>query len=180
MIVVTVRDEDNVGLRRRVGHFPGIDVQCLPGIVDAERIVLKKDVNVGIAVSVEDGLLVPVICHADRRSLSDISDVSKKNAEAARRGSVNPNDVGTFTVSTLGMCSIRQYLPIIKPPECAILGVGSIEDRVVSLKSDITTRSVMSLVLACDHRGVDGTYASEFLNRIKSYLENIPENEWEI
>ena len=148
--------------------------------IDAERMVLKKDVNVGIAVSVEDGLLVPVICNADRKSLSDISDLSKKNAEAARRGSVNPNDVGTFTVSTLGMCSIKQYLPIINPPECAILGVGSIEDRVASLTSGITTRSIMSLVLACDHRGVDGTYASEFLNRIKSCLENIRETEWDL
>lgn len=148
--------------------------------VDAERMVLKKDVNVGIAVSVEDGLLVPVIRNTDRKSLSEISDLSRKNAQAAKRGSINPNDVGTFTVSTLGMCSVKQYLPIINPPECAILAVGTIEPRVVSHNDGIETRSIMSLVLACDHRAVDGTYAADFLNRIKSRLENIQDNEWDI
>ncbi len=81
--------------------------------------------------------------------------------------------VGTFTISTLGMYSIKTFLPIINPPECAILAVGAAEKRVVPIEGNIEIRDIMSLALACDHRAVDGTYAAQFLNRIRYYLENI-------
>jgi len=143
--------------------------------VDADKMVVKKDINIGVAVSVDDGLLVPVLTNADQKSLREIAELSKRNAEAARRGSINPNDVGTFTISTLGMYGIRRYQAIINPPEAAILAVGSAEKQVVHVDGKTAVRDVMSLTLACDHRAVDGTYAAEFLNRIKCYLENVKE-----
>ena len=141
--------------------------------VDSEKMTLKKDVNIGVAVAVEDGLLVPVIPHADQISLREISKISAKNAAAARRGSVNPIPSGTFTVSTLGMYGIRIYLPIINPPESAILAVGAAEKRVVPVEGNIGIRDMMSLTLAADHRAVDGAYAAEFLNQVKHRLEEV-------
>jgi pyruvate dehydrogenase E2 component (dihydrolipoamide acetyltransferase) len=138
---------------------------------DREKIVLKKRIHIGVATSVERELLVPVIPDADKKSLLEISEISKKNAEGAKRGIVNPRPVGTFTVTTLGMHSIKEYLPIINPPECGILAVGTVEKRVVPLDEAVVVRDMMTLTLACDHRAVDGVYAARFLNQIKAYLE---------
>lgn len=139
--------------------------------VGKEKIVLKQNVNIGIAISVNDGLLVPVIPDADKKSLIEIAEISKKNAAAARRGFVSPHSVGTFTITTLGMYSISQFLPIINPPECAILAVGAIEQRVVPVDGAIAVRNLMSVTLAADHRAVDGVCTAQFLNQIKEYLE---------
>jgi pyruvate dehydrogenase E2 component (dihydrolipoyllysine-residue acetyltransferase) len=142
---------------------------------DAEKVVLKNRVNIGIAVSVEEGLLVPVIPDTDRKSLPEISALSRSNAEDTRRGMVDPRIVGTFTVSTLGMHGVRQFLPIINPPECAILAVGAAQPRVVSVSGGFEERQVMTLTLACDHRAVDGVAAAALLNEIKAALETIAE-----
>ena len=141
--------------------------------VSADKIVLKHDVHIGVAVAVEDGLLVPVIPHADQKSLLEISEISAKNAAAARRGSMNPTPAGTFTISTLGMYAIKSYLPIINPPQCAILAVGTAESRVVPFEGKIDVRKMMSLTLAADHRTVDGAYAAQFLNQVRRRLEEV-------
>ena len=142
--------------------------------VDATKTILRKDINIGVAVAAEDGLLVPVVSGADRKNLREISEISKSNAEAARKGSVNNKNNGTFTITSLGMYSVKDFLPIINPPECGILAVSTAQKRVVALADDtIGIRSVMSLTLACDHRAVDGVYASKFLNNVKDYLENL-------
>lgn len=150
--------------------------------VDTDRVVVKKDVNVGVAVSVPEGLLVPVIPSTNRKSLREISALSRENTSAAARGSVKLGVPGTFTVSTLGMYGIRTFLPIINPPECAILAVGAAEKRVVPVDGNIGIRDVMSLTLACDHRGVDGAYAAQFLREIRSYLQDVhgPEAAWTV
>jgi len=142
--------------------------------VYADCMVIRDKVNVGVAVAVEDGLLVPVIPRADAKSLREISALSRKNAEAAARGAIVSDAVGTFTVSSLGMHAVSRFEPIINPPECAILGVGSIEQRVVACDGAIRLRDMMTLTLVCDHRAVDGTYAAAFLNRIKANLESFP------
>jgi pyruvate dehydrogenase E2 component (dihydrolipoyllysine-residue acetyltransferase) len=134
--------------------------------------ILRKNINIGVAVSTEEGLLVPVIPDADRKDILEISQVSGENAKAARKGILKAGSAGTFTISNLGMFGISSFLPIINPPECAILGVGSIVKKAVPLDdSNIGVRDIMTLTLACDHRVVDGAYAAAFLKIIKRRLE---------
>ncbi|GAG19970.1 unnamed protein product, partial [marine sediment metagenome] len=140
--------------------------------VSADGINVKADVNVGIAVAVDDGLLVPVIGQADTRSLTEVSTVAKKNADDARRGMVNPEPIGTFTVTSLGMYGVRQFAAMINPPECAILAIGSAEPRVVPVQGGIGVRRMMTVTLACDHRAADGADAAGLLNGIREMLES--------
>lgn len=148
--------------------------------VSSDKVVLKADINIGVAVSIDEGLLVPVIDRADEKSLTEIALISRANAEDARRGVIATTAPGTFTVTSLGMYGIRQFVPVINPPECAILAIGAMERRVVAVERGICAREVMTLTLAADHRAADGTYAAKFLNRIKCNLENIDETgpEW--
>ena len=141
--------------------------------VDANKVVIKKGVNIGLATSVEDGLLVPVVERADCKGLQDISAEVKRLAAAAKRGVVASNAVGTFTISSLGMFGVREVLPIINPPEAAILGVGAIEKRVRPTPKGFDLREMTILTLAVDHRAVDGVAAAKFLGQIKLNLEDI-------
>jgi pyruvate dehydrogenase E2 component (dihydrolipoamide acetyltransferase) len=141
--------------------------------VNENKLIIRKDINIGIAVSVDDGLLVPVIPQADKLGIQEISRLTRENAEGARRGTLKVQSVGTFTISNLGMYGINSVLPIINPPESAILGVGGIEKRVVPLDNNaFGVREIMTVTLACDHRAVDGTYGARFLQDVKAYLEN--------
>ena len=139
--------------------------------VDDEKILLKPEINIGVAVSTPDGLLVPVIADADKLNLTEINKQSRKNAEDARQGIIRISKPGTFTVSNLGMFGISRFLPIINPPECAILSVGAVEKKVVPKDSDIVIIDSLTLGLACDHRAVDGAKASEFLSHLKEIME---------
>ena len=122
----------------------------------------------GFPVSVEDGLIVPVIPKANEKSLSEISRTSKKNSDGARQGVLKTPAVGTFTISNLGMYSINSFVPIINPPECGILGIGKIDKKVVVRdRNSFGIANVMNMSIACDHRAVDGSYAAQFLNSIK-------------
>jgi len=106
------------------------------------------------------------------KDIQEISRLSGENAKNARRGVLKARRIGTFTVSNLGMFAINSFLPIINPPECAILGVGSIVKKAVpSVDSGIDVCDMMTLTLACDHRAVDGAHASGFLNEVKRRLE---------
>ncbi|MBT4482468.1 MAG: 2-oxo acid dehydrogenase subunit E2 [Candidatus Latescibacteria bacterium] len=137
------------------------------------RLVIRKNINIGIAVSTDDGLVVPVISDADQKDIQEISRLSQEIIKNARKGNVKSRNMGTFTISNLSMYLIDKVLPIINPPECAILGVGGIKKRVVPIDSDsnIGIRDMVTLTLACDHRAVDGVYAAKFLNRIKKNIE---------
>ena len=139
--------------------------------VDDEKILLKPEINIGVAVSTPAGLLVPVIPDADRLNLTEINQQSQKNAEGARKGLINIKKPGTFTVSNLGMYGINRFLPIINPPECAILSVGAVEKKVVPKDSNMVIIDSITLGLACDHRAVDGAKASEFLSYLKEIME---------
>ncbi len=139
--------------------------------VDDEKILLKPEINIGVAVSTPAGLLVPVIPDADRLNLTEINQQSQKNAEGARKGLINIKKPGTFTVSNLGMYGINRFLPIINPPECAILSVGAVEKKVVPKDSNMVIIDSITLGLACDHRAVDGAKASEFLSFLKEIME---------
>jgi pyruvate dehydrogenase E2 component (dihydrolipoamide acetyltransferase) len=143
--------------------------------VEKNRLVLKADINIGVATWVDAGLLVPVIPHADSKNLQEISARLKKNTEAAKRGVMELNHAGTFTITSLGMHGIKGFVPIINPPQCAILAVGAIESRVVPISGGIGVREMATLILAADHRAVEGVGTASFLNKIKGDLENINE-----
>jgi len=143
--------------------------------VASDRLLLKAEVNVGVAVATGEGLLVAVIPGADRLTLDRTAEASRRGAEAARRGALREAAECTFTVTSLGMYGVREFFPIIDPPQCGILAVGAAEKRPVALGGEVAVRDMMTLVLGCDHRGVDGAYAAAFLNRIKEHLEGFSE-----
>jgi len=148
--------------------------------IEGENIRIMKDVNIGVAVDSERGLLVPVIQDADKKDVLTITDESLQKIERARSGRSTREDMsnGTFTLTNLGMFDIESFIPIINPPECAILAIGSIvrEPSVVDETDTVSVRPVMRLSLAWDHRIVDGAPAARFLQRIKQLIEQGEKN----
>jgi len=131
-------------------------------------------VNVGIAVSLPDGLVVPVIHDADRKGLREISTETRSLAEKARAGKLAPTDMagGTFTISNLGMYdAVEQFQAIINPPESAILAVGAIQDKPAVVDGQVVVRPLMRVSLSVDHRVIPGVPAAQFLQGIKRLLQ---------
>lgn len=141
--------------------------------VDGENIIYKRYVNLGVAVALADGLLVPVVKNAHLKGIMEISGEIKAMAEDARKGSLNPDNLsgGTFTISNLGMYGIESFTPIINQPEVAILGVNALQDAVVVVDGQPVVRPIMKMSLTADHRAVDGAVAAQFLAKLKKYLE---------
>ncbi len=137
------------------------------------HIRVYEDINIGVAVSTENGLMVPVIRHADKKQLSETSLELKKLAEEARQGRTSKAQLsgGTFTVTNLGMYGVKMFLPIINPPEAAILAVGTTVEKPVASNKKIAVSPVMTLTLAYDHRIIDGAPAAAFLKQIKDTIE---------
>lgn len=137
-------------------------------------IQFNQDVNVGIAVAVEEGLIVPVIRGADSASVGDIAAQRQDLIERAQDRKLRPVDIseGTFTVSNLGMYNVDAFNAIVNTPQAAILAVGRIAERVVPLNGQPAVRSMMTLTLSCDHRVVDGARAARFLDDLSSLIEN--------
>ena len=142
--------------------------------VEDNKIIYKHYVNMGVAVALDSGLLVPNIQDADKKSLTQISAEVKEMAKQAREGKLPPEKLkgGTFTITNLGMYGIESFTPIINQPEVAILGVNTMEDKVVVRNGEMCIRPIMNLSLTADHRVVDGSVAAEFLQRVKSLMEN--------
>ncbi|MGG2201021.1 MULTISPECIES: 2-oxo acid dehydrogenase subunit E2 [Paenibacillus] len=138
-----------------------------------EEVVLQDHTNIGLAVSVKDGLLVPVIFEAERMGLAELVRKSKEVAGKARDNKLKPEDLsgGTFTVSNLGMYAVDSFTPIINQPEVAILGVGQIQDKPAVIGGQVLVRPMMTLSLSFDHRVVDGAPAAAFLTELKTVLE---------
>lgn len=138
-----------------------------------ERIVYYSSINIGIAVGVEDGLIVPVLKAAEKKNLVEIATESKTLIHLAREKKLLPEDYqdGTFTISNLGMFNIEQFTAIINPPESAILAVGSIKKKpVVDDNGNIIIRPIMKMTLSVDHRLIDGVTAALFLKTVEEYL----------
>lgn len=137
------------------------------------KIQVYDDINIGIAVSTEKGLVVPVMRNADKKQLVQISSELGKLAEKAREGMMSKEQLtgGTFTVTNLGMYSVNTFLPIINPPEAAILAAGCTVEKPVVADKGITVKPVMTLTLAYDHRIIDGAPASIFLRKVKEIIE---------
>lgn len=133
-----------------------------------------QEVHIGVAVAIEDGLITPVIRHADRKSLREISAEVRELAGRARAKKLQPDEYtgATFTISNLGMFGIDDFTAIINPPEVAILAVGRIEPKAVVVDGNVVVRRRMRVTLSCDHRVVDGATGAEFLKTLVGMLEN--------
>ncbi|HRB26727.1 MAG TPA: dihydrolipoamide acetyltransferase family protein, partial [Bacteroidia bacterium] len=139
-----------------------------------EATVINYHVNIGVAVAVEDGLVVPVLKFTDQMSLTQIGSAVKDLAGRAKNKKLQPAEMegSTFTVSNLGMFGITEFTSIINQPNSAILSVGAIIEKPVVRNGQIVVGNTMKVTLACDHRTVDGATGSEFLQTLRTYLEN--------
>ncbi len=138
-----------------------------------DRILQKKQVHIGVAVALEQGLIVPVLRNADQRGILDIAREARRLSEAAREGKLRPEDFsgGTFTVSNLGMFDVDSFTAVINPPESAILAIGSIMPTPVVVDGQVVVRNRIKITLSADHRAIDGAMAARFLQEVKRLLE---------
>jgi pyruvate dehydrogenase E2 component (dihydrolipoyllysine-residue acetyltransferase) len=140
---------------------------------DETRILRHRQVNIGVAVAIDDGLIVPVIRDADRKTLTEIAREARDLTARARARKLTPDELagGTFTISNLGMFGIRQFTAVINPPQAAILAVGEAVREPVIRDDQVTIGTTMALTLSIDHRAVDGATAAGFLTRLKELIE---------
>jgi 2-oxoglutarate dehydrogenase E2 component (dihydrolipoamide succinyltransferase) len=152
-----------------LGKFPVLNAS-----LDGDNIVYKKDINLGIAVALDWGLIVPVVKQADEKNLLGLSRAIADLATRARAKQLKPEEVqgGTFTITNPGIFGAQFGMPIINQPQVAILGVGAIEKRAVVVNDAIGIRSMGYLTLGYDHRLVDGAAADQFLASLKQTLEH--------
>lgn len=152
------------GLRRH----PRINASWKDG-----QIVLFQNINIGVAVATENGLVVPVIHHTDHMGLREITEEREHLVQQARSGRLHLDDIGqgTFTLSNLGMLGVDVFNAIINPPQAVILAVGRIAERVVPLNGQPAIQPMMTLSLSCDHRVVDGSLGAMFLNSVAEMIE---------
>lgn len=185
-------DMDNaIASRKVINELPDTKVSFNDMVVKASAMALKKHpkvnsqwfddkirinhhVNVGVAVAVEDGLVVPVIPFTDQKSMTQIGAAVKDMAVRAKSKKLTPAEMegSTFTVSNLGMFGITEFTSIINQPNSAILSVGAIVQKPVVKNGEIVVGNIMKVTLACDHRTVDGATGSAFLQTLKEYIEN--------
>jgi len=149
-------------------EYPQLNALC-----DGENIKISKDVNIGIAVGLEDGLIVPVLKKVDSMDLAQIASRTEKLIAKAREKKLSEEEFtgGTFTISNLGIFDVDSFTAIINPPEIAILAVGKIRDKPAVVNGEIKIRKIMKITLSADHRAVDGIIAAKFLGKVKALLE---------
>jgi len=151
-----------------LGEFPQVNCK-----IDEDNLVFLSDINIGVAVGLDDGLVVPVLAEADNLSLKGIAKKTKELVTLAKAGKQASLAPGTFTISNMGMLDVDNFVAIINPPESAILAVGSVRKQlVVAADNSFQVRDMMCMTLSADHRAVDGVLGSKFVNRIKYGLEN--------
>ncbi|HEY8844126.1 MAG TPA: dihydrolipoamide acetyltransferase family protein [Gaiellaceae bacterium] len=138
-----------------------------------EAIERYPSADIGLAVAIPDGLVVPVIRGSDRRTIAEIAAARVDLVERSRAGKLKTEDLegGTFTISNLGMYGVEQFVAVLNPPQAAILAVGTVEDRPVARDGELVVRPMMTMTMTSDHRALDGATASDFLRTVKSFLE---------
>jgi pyruvate dehydrogenase E2 component (dihydrolipoamide acetyltransferase) len=188
---IEVDMENAIASRSHINEMPDVKVSFNDLVIKASAMALRKHpqvnsswdgevtkianhIHVGVAVAVDEGLLVPVLEFADQQSLTQIGSNVKNLAGKAKNKKLQPNEMegSTFTVSNLGMFGITEFTSIINQPNSAILSVGTIVEKPVVKKGEIVVGHTMILTLACDHRTVDGATGAKFLQTLKTYLEN--------
>jgi pyruvate dehydrogenase E2 component (dihydrolipoamide acetyltransferase) len=147
--------------------------RAVNALYKGDAVELYPTANIGIAVAVPNGLVVPVIPGCERKSIAEIAADRAALVARAREGKLQQADLdgGTFTISNLGMYGIERFIAVLNPPQAAILAVGSIEDKIVSIDGQPVVRPRMELTLTCDHRAIDGATGAEFLRDVKTFLE---------
>nr|WP_290665577.1 2-oxo acid dehydrogenase subunit E2 [Ardenticatena sp.] len=168
-IKVSVNDMIVKAAALALRKFPNINASFA-----GDKIIRHGDINIGIAVAVESGLLTVVVRNADQKSLSQIAAEARAKVQRAREGKVQPDDIGgsTFTVSNLGMYGVDSFVAVITPPEAAILAVGGVQKVPVVRNDEIVVGQVLKVTISADHRVTDGAEAAEFLVEFKRLLEN--------
>jgi pyruvate dehydrogenase E2 component (dihydrolipoamide acetyltransferase) len=153
---------------RALKGFPAVN----SSFVD-QKIQLHAEINLGMAVAIDEGLVVPVIRNADRLSLKELAAQSRFWIDKSQKKKLFPRDYegGTFTVSNLGMLGVDSFVAIINPPQCSILAVGGVKPRVVVDDGMFAIKSMMTATLSADHRVIDGAIGARFLQQVKRYLE---------
>lgn len=145
----------------------------LNSVLDGDELIYKSDINLGMAVATERGLLVPVISNANTLTLRQLSRSAADVAGKCRAGKISPDEMdgGTFTVSNIGVYGVTSFTPIINQPQAAILGVCAVDEKLTLVDGNVEARKVMGLSISFDHRIVDGAEASVFFSRIRELLE---------
>ena len=142
--------------------------------IDGDEFILHDDVNIGVAVAVDGGLLVPNLKGVQKKSLSQIAGETDALVKKARSGKLGIADMqgGTFTITNLGAFGVRDFTPIINPPEACIMAMNAIVEKAVVLNGQVAIRPVTIIGLTADHRILDGADAARFLSRMKEIIEN--------
>jgi pyruvate/2-oxoglutarate dehydrogenase complex dihydrolipoamide acyltransferase (E2) component len=150
------------------------DHPLLNSTLVGEQIVLQDQINVGVAVALDQGLIVPVVREADKKSVLEIHRALRDLVERARADQLMVDEVtgGTFTMTNLGMYRVDAFTPIVNPPEVAILGVGQINEHLALVDGQVRVQSRMALSLTIDHRVVDGAPGAAFLQTLVEFLEH--------
>jgi pyruvate dehydrogenase E2 component (dihydrolipoamide acetyltransferase) len=190
-LTMSIRMDKAIEARKAINDMADVKVSMNDIIVKAVATALRKNpnvnvswlgdkirynhhINIGIAVAIEDGLIVPVVKFADNKSISHISAEVKQLADKAKNKKLQPAEFegSTFTISNLGMYGIDQFTAIINPPDACILAVGAATETVLVENGQMVVGNVMKVTLSCDHRAVDGAVGSTFLKTLKELLEN--------
>jgi pyruvate dehydrogenase E2 component (dihydrolipoamide acetyltransferase) len=147
--------------------------RAVNALYKGDSVELHPTANIGIAVAVPKGLVVPVIQGCERKSIAEIAAARAALVDRARAGKLQQADLdgGTFTISNLGMYGIERFIAVLNPPQAAILAVGSTEERPVVVDGQVVVRPRMELTLTCDHRAIDGATGAEFLGDVKTFIE---------
>jgi pyruvate dehydrogenase E2 component (dihydrolipoamide acetyltransferase) len=179
-----------MAIRKGLNSLDGVKVSFNDMVIKAVAMALRKHpavnsawmgdfirrndhVNIGVAVAVEDGLLVPVVRFADGKGLTQISAEVREFAQKAKDKKLQPSDLegNTFTISNLGMFGIESFTAIVNPPDACILAIGGIKAVPVVKNGQVVPGNVMKVTLSCDHRAVDGASGAAFLQTFKTYME---------
>jgi len=189
-LTVEINMDKAVAAREQMNQISEVKISMNDLVVKACAVALKKHpninsswlgtkirynhhVHIGVAMAVEDGLLVPVVKFADQKGLSQISSEIKTFGKKAKEKKLQPHDWAgnTFTISNLGMYGIDEFTAIVNPPDACILAVGTVKDTVGVVNGEIKPVKTMKVTLSCDHRVVDGTMGADFLKTVREYLE---------
>ena len=190
-LTMDINMDQAIASRKALNSMDGVKVSFNDLVVKAVAMALKQNpgvnsswmgdfirrnqhVHIGVAVAVEDGLLVPVIRHADTKGLVQISAEVREFAQKAKDKKLQPSDWegNTFTISNLGMFGIESFTAIVNPPDSCILAIGGIKEVPVVKNGQVVPGNVMKVTLSCDHRVVDGATGSGFLQTFKTFMEN--------
>jgi pyruvate dehydrogenase E2 component (dihydrolipoyllysine-residue acetyltransferase) len=147
--------------------------RAVNALYKGDAIELHPSANIGIAVAIPNGLVVPVIQGCERKTIAEIAAARAELVDRARGGRLQQGDLdgGTFTISNLGMFGIERFVAVLNPPQAAILAVGSTEEKPVAVDGQVVVRPRMELTLTCDHRAIDGATGAQFLGDVKAFLE---------